>query len=142
MMLVGIGCCAGLLVTAFGVRDSMIDVGEIQFNQIQKYDIEASYADDAGVAVKESLHGVDGIDGYLDIRLDYVDLNVDQSMSSVHLLSFDNAEQITEYWSFLKDGEAMALPEKGEVLISPKVSEKLAVIAKKRTFTRSTVRCG
>jgi len=129
MMLVGIGCCAGLLVTAFGVRDSMIDVGEIQFNQIQKYDIEASYGDDDGATVKESLNGVDGIDGYLDIRLDYVDLNADQSMSSVHLLSFDNAEQITEYWSFLKDGEAMALPEKGEVLISPKVSEKLALSA-------------
>lgn len=129
MMLVGIGCCAGLLVTAFGVRDSMIDVGEIQFNQIQKYDIEASYGDNERVTVKESLNGVDGIDGYLDIRLDYVDLNADKSMSSVHLLSFDNAEHITDYWSFLKDGEAMVLPEKGEVLISPKVAEKLALSA-------------
>ena len=129
MMLVGIGCCAGLLVTAFGVRDSMIDVGEIQFNQIQKYDIEASYGDDDGAAVKESLDGIEEIDRYLDVRLDYVDLNADKSMSSVHLLSFDNAEQITEYWSFLKDGEAMTLPAKGEVLISPKIAEKLSLSA-------------
>ena len=129
MMLVGIGCCAGLLVTAFGVRDSMIDVGEIQFNQIQKYDIEASYGDDDGAAVKESLDGIEGIDRYLDVRLDYVDLNADKSMSSVHLLSFDNAEQITEYWSFLKNGETMTLPSRGEVLISPKVAEKLSLSA-------------
>lgn len=129
MMLVGIGCCAGLLVTAFGVRDSMIDVGEIQFNQIQKYDIEASYGDDDGATVKESLDGVEGIDRYLGVRLDYVDLNADKSMSSVHLLSFDNAEQVTEYWSFLKDGENMTLPARGEVLISPKIAEKLSLSA-------------
>ncbi len=129
MMLVGIGCCAGLLVTAFGIRDSMIDVGEIQFNQIQKYDIEASYSDDNGAVVKESLDGVAGIDRYLDVRLDYVDLNAEKSMSSVHLLSFDNADRITEYWSFLKDGEAMTLPARGEALISPKVAEKLSLSA-------------
>lgn len=129
MMLVGIGCCAGLLVTAFGVRDSMIDVGKIQFNQIQKYDIEASYGDDDGDAVENRLNSVDGVDGSLDIRLDYVDLNAKKSMSSVHLLSFDNPEQITNYWSFLKDGENMELPKKGEVLISPKVAEKLALSA-------------
>ena len=129
MMLVGIGCCAGLLVTAFGVRDSMIDVGEIQFNQIQKYDIEASYGDDNRASVKENLGEIDGIDSYLDVRLDYVDLNADKSMSSVHLLSFENAEQITEYWSFLKDGETMTLPAKGEALISPKIAEKLSISA-------------
>lgn len=129
MMLVGIGCCAGLLVTAFGVRDSMIDVGEIQFNQIQKYDIEASYGDDNRASVKENLGEIDGIDSYLDVRLDYVDLNADKSMSSVHLLSFENAKQITEYWNFLKDGETMTLPAKGEALISPKIAEKLSISA-------------
>ena len=129
MMLVGIGCCAGLIVTAFGVRDSMIDVGEIQYYQIQRYDIEVSYGDDDETTVTEALDEVNGIDGYLDVRLDYVDLNADKTMSSVHLLSFDNAEQITAYWSFLKNGESMELPRKGEVLISPKVAENLSLSA-------------
>ena len=43
MMIVGISCCAGLVVTAFGVRDSMIDVGELQYGAIQKQDLEASF---------------------------------------------------------------------------------------------------
>ena len=42
MMLVGISCSAGLVVTGFGVRDSMIDTGSMQFDTVQKYDIEVS----------------------------------------------------------------------------------------------------
>ena len=127
MMLVGIGCCAGLLVTAFGIRDSMIDVGKIQYNDIQKYEIEASYDEADGVLATEKINEITEIDRYLNARLDYVDLKADKSMSSVHLMSYDDDEQFSQYWNVQRNGETMSLPAKGEVLISPKVAEKLSL---------------
>jgi len=127
MMLVGIGCCAGLLVTAFGVRDSMIDMGDIQFNEIQKYEIEVSYDEgDVGIA-NEKLDGIGEIDGYLNTRLDYVDLKADGSMSAVRLRSYDDAKGFKEYWRVTESGSGveLTLPKAGEVLISPKIAEKL-----------------
>ena len=44
MMLVGIGCCAGLVVTGFGVRDSMLDTTVMQYDMVQTYDAEVSFA--------------------------------------------------------------------------------------------------
>ncbi|MBQ8403819.1 MAG: ABC transporter permease [Clostridia bacterium] len=129
MMLVGIGCCAGLLVTAFGIRDSMINVGTIQYNDIQKYEIEASYGNSDEAAVKEKLDEITEIDRYMNTRLDYVDLKAEKSMSSVHLMSYDDTDGLEEYWAIKKNGEKMSLPGKGEVLISPKVAEKLSLAA-------------
>ena len=61
MMVIGIGCCTALIVTAFGVRDSMIDVGTMQFDSIQTYQMTAS-ADkgDAGAA-QDALDKTEGI---------------------------------------------------------------------------------
>lgn len=127
MMLVGIGCCAGLLVTAFGIRDSMTDVGTIQYNDIQKYEIEASYDGDDTELVNEKLNEITEINRYLNTRHDYVDLKSEKSMSSVHLTSYDDAEAFEAYWSFNKNGEKLSLPSRGEVLISPKIAEKLSL---------------
>lgn len=127
MMLIGIGCCAGLLVTAFGIRDSMVDVGKIQYNDIQRYEIEANYDESDGAIVNEQLNSIEAIESYLNTRLDYVDLKSDKSMSSVHLMSYDDANEFKEYWSICKNGIEMVFPSKGEALISPKIAEKLSL---------------
>ncbi len=127
MMLVGIGCCAGLLVTAFGVRDSMIDVGTIQYSELQLYDIEAAYDEADGESVSGSLDGMTEIDGYLRARLDYVDLSADGTMSAVHMMSYDDGTQFSTYWTIRDREGSVALPDRGKVLISPKIAEKLTL---------------
>lgn len=128
MMLVGISCCAGLLVTAFGIHDSMINVGKIQFDKIQKYNIEANYDADNKEQVIKSIGAIKEIDSYINVREDSVDIIDKETISSVHLISYDS-EQITEYWGLLKDGEKIPLPAKGEALISPKIAEKFSLSA-------------
>lgn len=46
MMLVGISLCTALMVTSFGVRDSMIHISSLQYDEIQKYDLEVGFARD------------------------------------------------------------------------------------------------
>lgn len=125
MMLVGIGCCAGLVVTAFGVRDSMINIGALQYEEIQKYDIEASFEDGTEDAVRAELDGIEDITEYMTVSSHRVDLHGTSTMNSVTLLSFADTEQHDDFWTLAKDGEALAMPKKGEAIINTKIAEKL-----------------
>jgi len=127
MMLVGIGCCAGLLVTAFGIYDSMVGVGDIQFNEIQKYNIEASYDTDSKASVNEKLAKLEELNRYLNVRMDKVEVVGETAMPAVNMISYDS-EEIKEFWRLWKDGNELTLPGKGEALISPKVAEKFSLL--------------
>ncbi|MBP3919328.1 MAG: ABC transporter permease [Clostridia bacterium] len=127
MMLIGIGCCAGLVVTAFGIRDSMINVGVLQYHQIQKYDIEASFDADEVDAVQNILSQVDSIDQYLLVSAGHVDLTAKTTMNSVNLLSFHSDDDVNSFWDFHNGESPVALPKDGEVIISPKIAEKLSL---------------
>ena len=127
MILFGIGCCFGFLVIAFGFRDLMVGVCSINCNEIERYEIEANYDESDGAIVNEQLNSIEAIESYLNARLDYVDLKSDKSMSSVHLMSYDDANEFKEYWSICKNGIEMVFPSKGEALISPKIAEKLSL---------------
>lgn len=45
MTIVGVAGCTALLLTGFGLRDSITDINEKQFNEIWKYDLTAVYTD-------------------------------------------------------------------------------------------------
>ena len=127
MMIVGISCCAGLVVTAFGVRDSMIDVGELQYGEIQKQDLEASF--DAGQenTVISELDKLDSIEDYLTVSNIRVDISADKSMSGVNLLSLKDTDNLSQFWDLHIDEEKLTLPKTNEAYISPKVAEKLSL---------------
>lgn len=127
MMLIGIGCCAGLVVTAFGVRDSMIDIGDRQYGEIQKQDLEASFDEGTEAEIAETLDGLAGVNRYLTVSCKHVDLHADRSMNAVNLLSLNPEDASSDFWDFHSGDEALALPAKGEVLISPKIAERLSL---------------
>ncbi|MBQ8828305.1 MAG: ABC transporter permease [Clostridia bacterium] len=129
MMLVGISCCAGLVVTAFGVRDSMIDVGELQFGSIQKYDIEASFDTKDRETAINKLNELESVENYITVFSGYADITGDESMNSVNLLCFRNAGELSEFWDFHRGDESVSAPQSGEVIISPKIAEKLSLSA-------------
>ena len=45
MMVLGISGCTALLVTGFGIKDSIADVAGMQFGEIQIYDLGVSLQD-------------------------------------------------------------------------------------------------
>lgn len=128
MMLVGISCCAALVVTAFGVRDSMIHVAGTQYENVQLYDMEASYSEGAEENVCTQLDNIDGIETYLTCTKQYVNLySQDGTMDSVTMLSFEDESDLTDFWDFHIGEEQIALPEAGEVLINAKIADKLSL---------------
>lgn len=129
MMLVGISCCAGLVVTAFGVRDSMIHVGSLQYEEIQSYDIEASFDEGDLAEVSAELAALGGIKGSFPASMHRVELSAEASgtpvLGSVTLMSYGTTEGLSDFWDFHSGKETLAYPEKGEALLNRKVAEKL-----------------
>lgn len=55
MMVVGISGCSALLVTGFGVRDSVTGIITQQYTQIQTYDIGITYSSSVAQKQKDEL---------------------------------------------------------------------------------------
>lgn len=129
MMLVGIGCCAGLVVTAFGVRDSMIDIGSVQFDSIQLYDLEAGFEEGAEDAVCDRLDELEKVEEYLTAAVHRVDVTGEGTMNSVSLMSFTDVDRLPDFWDFHSGEDVIPFPERGEVIVGTKVAEKLKLSA-------------
>ena len=121
MMLVGIGCCCGLLLTAFGVRNSMIDIANLQYEDVQKYKIEATFE---GEEVTEGLNALENT-SYMTTSKSLVDIKAKKSMSSVNLISFDDWDKLCSYWHLACDGKDIAKPTGTDVIINYKIAQTL-----------------
>ena len=127
MMLVGISCCAGLVVTAFGVRDSMIGIGSKQFEVVQTYDIEISFEDGAESTVCSKLDEIDEIEDYCTAAVHRVDALGEGVVNSVSMMSFRDTEELSLFWDFHCGEDPVAYPEKGEAIVNSKVADKLSL---------------
>lgn len=126
MMLVGIGCCTALMVTAFGVRDSMLHVGNDQFGGVQHYALSFSFTE--GENTPEAAARLDGVDDVLPCIQDRVDVYGDtENMHSVTLIGLDNWDAVENYWTLSWQGQEVPEPGAGEALVSRRLAEKLAL---------------
>lgn len=127
MMLVGISCCAGLVVTAFGVRDSMAGIGTLQFEQIQKYNMEVSFDAEEEDAISEQLDHLEHIDDYLLCHSTRVDLHGSSTMNSVVMMSFRETAGLSDFWGFYCGEDILSYPGPGEAIVNTRIAEKLDV---------------
>ena len=145
MMLFGIGCCCGLLLTAFGVRDSMIPIANLQYGDVQTYTVEATF-EGAEQAEKE-LDSIDSIE-YMTTQKSLVDIKAEKTMNSVSLIAYDNWQELSQYWSLCSDGEALSKPTGNNVLINNKIADTLdlkvgdTLEIKNASMETTTVRVG
>lgn len=126
MMLIGTGCCTALVLTAFGVRDSMINVGSQQFGGVQKYDIEAGFDSENAADIKSRLDEIS--DEYKTAYSARADVNAEKTMKSIKLIAFEN-NNCGEFWNLSDKEEKLNMPEKGEALVSAKIWDKLELSA-------------
>ena len=130
MMIVGIAGCTALLITAFGLHDSICNVIDIQFDTIMKYDLKIVFGenykqDEIAKAAEEAIKETG-------ISFDYVIAENDQAKNngSAYVRDVDmfisddmNVEKIFGLTD-IKTGEALTWPSDGEVAISGKLADK------------------
>ena len=147
MTIAGIGGCTAILVTGFGLRDSIFDILRWQFDEVTVYDAEMGIREDImrseQVNLEHFLAGMPEIGDSLRCRKETVDVIADTAGSrkqvtveNVTLLSFSAAEaERTEPFLHLqpaadglhRDGAAsLSIPDNG-VLLDEKTFELLGI---------------
>ena len=126
MMLFGIGCCTAMMVTAFGVRDSMLHVGDDQFGNIQHYAMSFSFPEEDGQEILEKTGEIAGVTDVLLCIKNRVDVYGDsENMHSVSLLGLDSWDGLEDYWTLSWQGSPCEEPGAGQALVSRRLAEKL-----------------
>lgn len=132
MMLAGIGCTTALLVTSFGVRDSMVDTGTLQFSGVQNYSLETGVSDGLLDTVRGNFDKINDISEYLSCSVLRVDLSsADGSMSTISMYAFDKGSALSDFWNLTSKNNGktigLSLPEDGSALISSRIADILHI---------------
>lgn len=146
MTVIGIAGCTGLMITGFGLRDSIMDVVDLQFGQVSTYSAIVYMADDADdgerAALTEALDGEAELTDYALCSLNSVTLESSSYSLDGYLLAVEDAEDLEGFWNFRDrtTGEAVSMTDDG-ALISEKTAELLGLsVGDSITVTLDNVR--
>ena len=126
MMLVGIGGCTALLVTGFGLRDSIVNVVDFQFENITLYDMQVYFREEITESAESDFREEIGSDAtYMFYHQSSVELEADNRIKELYMISGD--KRLEEYIHLHKGSESLNLPKRNEVVLSVGVAEALGI---------------
>lgn len=130
MMILGISGCTALLLTGFGVKDSVTNVADMQYDEVQVYDIGVTFSEGIEEADREALARKAG-DLLAQTAYRYeesVDLEFGGRTKSIYL---EVPEDVAKMEAFVNlhtpEGERIAYPDRGEAVLTEKVAENLGI---------------
>ncbi len=127
MMLVGIGGCTALLLTGFGIRDSIMNIVTQQFQQVTVYDMNVYFDkvqsfEDQGRFCEELRRELSGAHFYYQTS---VELEFEGREKSLSLIA--GQEGLTDFIKLKQEGEPLQLPGVNEALLSVGLAEQMGV---------------
>lgn len=126
MMVVGIGGCTALLLTGFGLKDSIAGFADTQYGEIQIADGAVFFDSEKTKAVNDML--TEKTENHLMLRHSSWDLLYGNRVKSVDLEAAENFENMADFMVFRDvDGNNIAFPEKNQVLVSHSISDRYNV---------------
>ena len=127
MMLVGIGGCTALLLTGFGLRDSIANLVTHQFENVTTNDLTVYFSEAQTLEQQESFR--QALKGKTeDILFFYqtsVDVEFGEQTKEIYLVAAD--ESVKDFMHFSQDGEDLGMPGPGKAFLSIGVAENLGV---------------
>ena len=129
-MIVGIAGCTSLLLTAFGLYDSVCNVVNVQYDTVMKYDVNIMFDDkyrqyEIENAAAEAVRNT-GVDyEYAVVKSDSAKNNADGYVRDVGLFISDAPKLDSVFGLYdYRTNKELAWPSDGEVAISQKLAEK------------------
>ena len=127
MMLLGIGGCTALLVTGFGLRDSVVDLTTYQFENVTLYDIGVTFADPMSEedqeAFRKEFRGM--ADSVLFCQQGGVDLEFENSVKNLNFLAVDRP--LEGYIDLHSGNEKLTNPGLNECVISIGAADSMGI---------------
>ena len=127
MMIIGIGGCAALLLTGFGIRDSIVDIVHYQFQEITLYDLEVRFSEDQDIKDQEAF--LEDIGRYVEnvtfAHQSSVELHYDGMSRDIIMIAAQS--NLEDYMNLHRDGKPLSMPGKNEALLSVGIAQMLGV---------------
>lgn len=131
MSVIGIAGSGALLVTAFGINDSIFGIIEKQFGDIWQMDVQAYVYEAMPLADMQELLGKNPANDDFDSVMFCLDSQMEcknggRSQSGVHLLGVETAESMAGRVSLHNGGTTVTLDDSG-VVVTAKLAETLSI---------------
>ena len=124
MMILGIAGCTALVLTGLGVRDSVTNLAEFQYGDIDIHDIEVTVKALKSDAVREQLEELagDALKGSTELYKTSVELHLKDSVKTLYLIVAEG-DTLDGYVHFNMESGGDGYPGYGEVMLSEKIAE-------------------
>mgnify|MGYP004459066441 FL=1 len=126
MMLVGISGCTALLVTGFGMRDTIVNVADYQYEDVSHYDMEVYFREGVDETAKAEFQKAmqPGME-YLLYHQSHVDLEYDSRVKEIYMIS---AGQDLKNFLDLHHGDTdIPMPGKNAAVLSAGTASALKI---------------
>ena len=132
MTVIGIGGCTALIVTGFGLHESVFSILDQQFDHVFLYDATLGLDADAGAerfaAVEDYLERSPWVEDHLLTSQEMVEVSGDGPAQDAYLFAVEDQERFGQFirLGHRTDGGAVVLPDDG-VVLTEKLAELLDV---------------
>ena len=129
MMILGIGGCTALLVTGFGIKDSIAGFADMQYDEIQVADASANLRN-IGTEFPEELSEVldENTEDYTLLYTGAWDLLYGKKVKSVTVNAADTFDGMEKYFDLHSvKGEKLVPPAEGEAIVSHSIAERYGI---------------
>ena len=127
MMVIGISGCTALLVTGFGVQDSIANIANDQYDRIQVVDINVMLSEEVDDSTDELIAEIAGerVTEYAYVMEKTIDLVTDEAVKSLSLVAVDENTDISPYVVLPDEetGELLKYPGDGECILTNKLAK-------------------
>lgn len=129
MMVMGISGCTALLVTGFGVRDSVTNIADQQYAEIQTYQLNVTLSDQDGKTEDAYQELSDLLDSYGGTYTYAFETSLDmlgpEGIKSVSLIVAADPAQFEDFVDLhTSSGEKLSYPGDGEIILCNKLAEQ------------------
>lgn len=134
MTILGVAGCTALLVTGFGLRDSIGDIVEVQYGTLQKYDLQVQtdeeWNSEEDSVLADYLNDTSGNDGYMRMHESGAELYFGDGDGDITLTVPEDTERMEEFRTLRdrKSGEKVNF-DSNSVLLTEKIASRLDISA-------------
>ena len=138
MMLLGIGGCTALLVTGFGIQDTVGGLQSVQFEEVAVYDMAVTFADPIPQAEQEDFRAEirSMTDRVLFCEQGGIDLHFGGDVKNIYYIATDAS--LDGVIDLHTDSEAIPMPGENEAVLSIGAAEAMGIAVGDRILLRNS----
>ncbi|MDD6038040.1 MAG: FtsX-like permease family protein [bacterium] len=141
MMIVGISGCTALLVTGYGIKDSVSGIADLQYEEVQVYDIEMKFTDSLSLDEQEKFTEsiADSYDKVAYRMEQAMDLEFGGQTKSIYMEVPEVVSEHEDIW-YLHDGAGNRLkyPGENEAILTEKIAGQMGIQVGDRIVLRDS----